>query len=456
MQALALRRRRPKATSSLAGAGRRELADDDRAGAAVAFVAAFLGAGAARVLAQPVEDGARRRRGVDLDDGAAVEEADRTARHGRLDDVRWYTRDSHATPPCRDFRAAPRPTPRRASPSAAICSISAPRRPGATSIRRRCAFAPITGCSPKAAASSPCRREPPGEGWQRHDHAGCLVLPGFIDTHVHSPQIDVIASYGSELLDWLTTHTFPAEARHADAGACRRRRRRTSSTRCSRTARPRRSSSRPSTPRSVDALFAAAEARGMRVIAGKVLMDRNAPADLVDDVATGRARDGGADRALARPRPSRLCGDGALRADELARAARARRAALPRRSVALPADARRREPRRGALGARAVPGSAQLPRRLRRGRPAPCEERVRARHLARRRRSRRDRRGRRADRPLAVVEPVPRQRPVRLARRRGGRRSTSAWRATSAAAPACRCCATWPTPTRSRRSPASG
>ena len=58
--------------------------------------------------------------------------------------------------------------------------------------------------------------EAPGEGWPRQDHAGCLILPGFVDTHVHSPQIDVIASYGTELLDWLTTHTFPAEARHAD------------------------------------------------------------------------------------------------------------------------------------------------------------------------------------------------------------------------------------------------
>ena len=47
------------------------------------------------------------------------------------------------------------------------------------------------------------------------------ILPGFIDTHVHSPQLDVIASYGTELLDWLTTYTFPAEARYADAVARR-------------------------------------------------------------------------------------------------------------------------------------------------------------------------------------------------------------------------------------------
>ena len=58
--------------------------------------------------------------------------------------------------------------------------------------------------------------EAPGEGWMRHDHAGRLILPGFVDTHVHSPQIDVIASYGTELLDWLETHTFPAETRHGD------------------------------------------------------------------------------------------------------------------------------------------------------------------------------------------------------------------------------------------------
>ncbi|MDQ2735499.1 MAG: guanine deaminase [Pseudomonadota bacterium] len=131
--------------------------------------------------------------------------------------------------------------------------------------------------------------EAPGEGWERHDHAGRLVMPGFIDTHVHSPQIDVIASYGTELLDWLTTHTFPAEARHADpahseaaaalfldalvahgttaAGVF------------------------PTVHRqSVDALFGGAEARGMRVISGKVLMDRNAPDDLRDDVA-GAERD---------------------------------------------------------------------------------------------------------------------------------------------------------------------
>ncbi|MEO8124861.1 MAG: guanine deaminase, partial [Burkholderiales bacterium] len=54
----------------------------------------------------------------------------------------------------------------------------------------------------------------PGPGWRCEDHRGCLILPGFIDTHVHSAQLDVIASYGSELLDWLETYTFPAEMRY--------------------------------------------------------------------------------------------------------------------------------------------------------------------------------------------------------------------------------------------------
>ena len=124
-----------------------------------------------------------------------------------------------------------------------------------------------------------------------------------------------------------------------------------------------------------------------------------------------------ADRALARPRPPRLRGDGALRADQLARAARARRAAVPRRPGALHADARRREPRRGAVGARAVsrkraatststPRSACSHARSVFAHGIWLDDADRA-ALAR---------GRRADRPLAVVEPVPRQRPVRLAR----------------------------------------
>ncbi len=49
------------------------------------------------------------------------------------------------------------------------------------------------------------------------DRRGCLLMPGFIDNHIHFPQVDVIGSGGRALLDWLETHTFPAERRYEDA-----------------------------------------------------------------------------------------------------------------------------------------------------------------------------------------------------------------------------------------------
>ena len=48
------------------------------------------------------------------------------------------------------------------------------------------------------------------------DYRGKLILPGFVDTHVHYAQTDIIASYGAQLLEWLEKYTFPAEARFAD------------------------------------------------------------------------------------------------------------------------------------------------------------------------------------------------------------------------------------------------
>ena len=125
--------------------------------------------------------------------------------------------------------------------------------------------------------------EAPDTSWLRHDHRGRLLMPGFIDTHVHMPQLEVIASYGTELLHWLETYTFPAELRYADPAVCAA------------------GSSRfldallmhgttaavvfPTVHKaSVDALFAAADERGMRLVAGKCLMDRNAPPGLTDTV----------------------------------------------------------------------------------------------------------------------------------------------------------------------------
>ena len=124
----------------------------------------------------------------------------------------------------------------------------------------------------------------PDASWAQHDHSGKLILPGFIDTHVHSPQLDVIASYGTELLDWLNNYTFPAEQRYADAaeavaGAARFLDALLSHGTTSAVVFP------TVHKVSTEALFAAAQARGMRIIAGKVLMDRHAPEGLRDDVA---------------------------------------------------------------------------------------------------------------------------------------------------------------------------
>ena len=117
---------------------------------------------------------------------------------------------------------------------------------------------------------------------------GRLITPGFVDAHVHYPQVDVMAAWGTQLLDWLTTHTFPAEQAfadraHADAVAAffldQLLANGTTSALAFCTVHK----------TSADALFEAALARNMRLIAGKVLMDRNAPPGLTDTVETGRA-----------------------------------------------------------------------------------------------------------------------------------------------------------------------
>ena len=129
--------------------------------------------------------------------------------------------------------------------------------------------------------AQPASATTPDEDWRRAEHPGRLILPGFIDTHVHSAQTDAIGSWGTTLLDWLEAHAFPAEARmaepvhalqmsqlfvhallsHGTTAAC----------------------VFPTVhAASVEALFEAAKSRGMRVIGGKVLMDRHAPEALCD------------------------------------------------------------------------------------------------------------------------------------------------------------------------------
>jgi guanine deaminase len=107
-----------------------------------------------------------------------------------------------------------------------------------------------------------------------------LIVPGFVDAHIHYPQMDRIASHGAQLLDWLERHIFPAERAfaeraHADAVASafldELLRNGTTSALVFPTVHA----------HSVDALFEAALARNMRVISGKVLMDLG-PNDLAD------------------------------------------------------------------------------------------------------------------------------------------------------------------------------
>jgi guanine deaminase len=113
-----------------------------------------------------------------------------------------------------------------------------------------------------------------------------LVVPGFIDAHVHYPQMDKIAAYGEQLLDWLERHIFPAEKAfadraHADAVAdaflTELLRNGTTGALVFPTVHE----------GSVDALFEAAQARNMRIAAGKVLMDLG-PEDLRDTAETAR------------------------------------------------------------------------------------------------------------------------------------------------------------------------
>lgn len=125
-----------------------------------------------------------------------------------------------------------------------------------------------------------------GKGATVIDHRPHLLLPGFIDGHMHYPQMQVIASYGAELLEWLNEYTFPEEARFRDAQHGRRISRlfldelirhgtTTAAVYCS------------VHKSSAEAFFAEAHERDMLMIAGKVMMDRNAPDGVTDTPQSG-------------------------------------------------------------------------------------------------------------------------------------------------------------------------
>lgn len=119
------------------------------------------------------------------------------------------------------------------------------------------------------------------------DLRGRVIVPGFVDAHVHYPQTDRIASHGEQLLTWLDRHIFPEEARFADRAHADT----VANVFCDELLRNGTTTALVFATvheGSVDALFEAALARGMRLVSGKVLMDRG-PETLRDTVADGRA-----------------------------------------------------------------------------------------------------------------------------------------------------------------------
>lgn len=125
-------------------------------------------------------------------------------------------------------------------------------------------------------------------GAMTHDWRGKIITPGFIDTHVHYPQTDMIASPASGLLPWLNTYTFPTERKFEDSAHATdvadfflaellRNGTTTAAVYCT------------VHPQSVDAFFERSHALNLRMIAGKVMMDRNAP-DFLLDTAESSAR----------------------------------------------------------------------------------------------------------------------------------------------------------------------
>jgi guanine deaminase len=120
-----------------------------------------------------------------------------------------------------------------------------------------------------------------GHGSPIVDYSGKLITPGLIDTHIHYPQTGMIASYGEQLLEWLNQYTFPTERRFQDPVYARQ----VADLFLAELLKNGTTTALVFAavfPESVDAFFEAAAARNLRMISGKVLMDRHAPDYLCD------------------------------------------------------------------------------------------------------------------------------------------------------------------------------
>ncbi|HEX4987051.1 MAG TPA: guanine deaminase [Burkholderiales bacterium] len=113
-----------------------------------------------------------------------------------------------------------------------------------------------------------------------------LILAGFVDCHVHYPQTQIIGAGGRQMLDWLHKYTFVAEQQFADETHAREVAR-VFLKECLRAGTTTPMAWCTVHPQSVDAYFEEASALGLRTIAGKVLMDRNAPGALTDTPQKG-------------------------------------------------------------------------------------------------------------------------------------------------------------------------
>ena len=118
------------------------------------------------------------------------------------------------------------------------------------------------------------------------DYTGKLIMPGFIDTHLHYTQLEMMASYGEQLLTWLNNYTFPTEKKYKNRQYAKKmaelflqellQNGTTTAVVFTSVFKD-----------SVDVFFEASSKLNMRMIAGKLMMDRNAPPYLLDTPDSG-------------------------------------------------------------------------------------------------------------------------------------------------------------------------